>query len=196
MENNNRFKIIVFFAGLLFLVTLVQETYAKYRVDADGTATVNIARWNIVVNEQDIIDNNYITNTLTPTFAENPHIADGVIAPTAIGYFDLNIDCTNVDVSFSYSISTELDAENDVDDLVVIGYTVDGGAMNAIEGQMDEVSEDIYFDATNKTRDIRIYVQWDDSESATMDNASDTQAALAEGSAKINAMINFTQIVD
>ncbi len=193
---NNRFKIICFFIAFLFLFTLVQETYAKYRIDADGIAEVNIARWNIVVNNQDIIDDNYITNTLTPTFTDNPHIADGVIAPTAIGYFDVNIDCENVDVSFTYTISTELEEENDVDDLIVIGYSVDGGALIPIEGQMDEVEETIYFDALNKTRDIRIYVQWDDSETASMNNASDTQAALANGSARMDVMLNFVQITD
>ena len=195
MYISRRFKLIIFFVSILFLVGSVQETYGKYKSEADGTSTTSIARWNIIVNSQNIISNNQITNTLNPQFLNNPHIADGVIAPSAVGFFDVNIDCSQVDVSFNYSISTEVDPTSDVEDLKVIGYSVNGGAIIDYDGMLSDLNETIQVDAIEKTRNYRIYIKWED-ETGSMNNASETLAALANGNAKINVNINFSQVVN
>lgn len=195
MYNPIKFKIIVTFMSVLIVISSIQDTYAKYKTDASGTTNMTIARWNINVNNQDILSNNYITNTLTPYFVDNEHVADGVIAPTAVGYFDVNIDCTKVDVSFNYHLTTEVDPSSSVDDLLVIGYSLNGGAIIPLSGTMD-INESLLFSSNEKIRNMRIYIKWDDSETGSMDNASDTLAALANGLAKINVNLHFTQEVD
>lgn len=194
MYNPIKFKIIATFISVLILVTSIQDTYAKYKTDASGTTNMSIARWNIDINNQDIISSNYITNTLNPYFIDNANVADGVIAPTAVGYFDVNIDCSEVDVSFNYTVTTNVDETSSVDDLIIIGYSVNGGAINTVEGTMN-INESILFSELNKIRNMRIYIKWDE-DTGAMTNADDTIAALSQGTAKLNVMVNFTQAVD
>lgn len=195
MYNSIRFKIIISFISVLVVISSIQDTYAKYKTDASGTTNMTIARWNITVNNQDILSNNYITNTLTPYFVDNNHIADGVIAPSAVGYFDVNIDCTKVDVSFNYRLTTGIDPTSSVSDLSVIGYALNGGAIVPLTGTMD-INESILVSSTEKIRNMRIYIKWDDSETSSMNNASDTLAALSGGLAKMNVNLHFTQEID
>ena len=191
-----RLRILAFLVSILIMFSLLQSTYAKYITEASGTSNMTIARWNIVVNEQDIISNNYITNTITPYYLENSHVASGVFAPGVVGYFDLVIDTSNVDVSFEYKISSELNTESSVADVTVIGYSINGGTINDIEGQLDEVGETVLYTNTETIRTVRIYITWDDSENRTMDNEQDTIAALSQEKAKLDVNINFTQIID
>lgn len=192
---DSKFKFIVIFVAIFVLITSIQDTYGKYKSDATGTTNMSIARWNIVINNQDIVTNNYITNTLTPYFVENEHVASGVLAPSVVGYFDLNIDCSAVDVSFNYSISSSISETSSVDDLVVIGYSINGGAIVPVDGMLD-FNETVLLSDQTKIRNIRIYIKWDDSETETMNNASDTLAALSGLSAKINVDVNFTQVIN
>ena len=86
---------------LLLLVSLIQSTYAKYVSKAEVGSNFAIATWNFKVNEQDINNNNDLSNVIVPVFENNPNIKDNVLAPTAEGYFDINIDHSSVDVSFT-----------------------------------------------------------------------------------------------
>lgn len=190
---NKKGLLLVSLISFLMILSITQETYSKYMTEADGEAETNIARWNIKVNSQDIISNDQLNNVLTPIFSSNPHVLDGVIAPGAIGYFDLDLDGSNVDVSFSYTINTLVSSSSDVSSLIVVGYTIDGGAMNTMSGMIVDLSGDILVDAVPKTKNIRLYVKWDESIS---NNFDDTSAAIANGKAKMDVFINFSQIVD
>ncbi len=193
MKRDKKTGFLIALISFLLLISTVQDTYSKYRSEASGETNISIARWNIIVNNQDIISNNQINNVLTPIFLNNSNVADGVIAPGAVGYFDLNIDATNVDVSFNYSLITSINAESAVSDLIVVGYTIDGGAMNNVGGMITDYDETILLDAQNKTRTIRLYIKWDDSSS---NNVDDTIAALSDGKAKMNVLINFSQVIN
>ena len=41
--------------SLFYCITLMQDTYAKYVSSAEANATLTIARWNILINNQDIL---------------------------------------------------------------------------------------------------------------------------------------------
>ena len=85
-------KKIVFFVALMslfYLITLVQDTYAKYVTSTDATADFTIARWNILINDQDILQNSNFSDTIEPVFSGTSYIKDGIVAPTAEGHFDI-----------------------------------------------------------------------------------------------------------
>ena len=94
MKINHRIKIFIALLSLLYLITLVQDTYAKYTSSANANTNITISHWNILVNNQDIKNNSNFTNTIKPVFEDNENIATGVIAPTSKGYFDIIIDGT------------------------------------------------------------------------------------------------------
>ena len=196
MKNNKIIKIILAFVSLVFSISLIQETYAKYQTTATGETSIKIARWNIKVNEQDILLNSAVTEAITPVFIGNDNTKADVIAPRAEGYFDIIMDTTNVDVSFRYTISTSPNLESSVTDLIVTGYSINGSEITNVDGNMTNVTNTVLYTDTNKINTVRVYIKWNDDETGTMTNADDTNASLSLKDASINALINFTQIAN
>lgn len=186
-------KILLFLSAICFilLIVFIIDTYAKYKTSATGNANIPIARWNIKVNNQTIKNNSDISSTIAPTFPGNEHIASNIIAPTAEGYFDLNFDFNGADVSFHYEISITPNSNSSVKDLVISGYSIDDGP---IIDSSKPIEEDILYTNNITNRNIRVYVLWDDSESASMDNLADTTATTSSNPALLNVNISFTQI--
>ncbi|MGN1327054.1 MAG: hypothetical protein ACI4VQ_03075 [Clostridia bacterium] len=193
-------KLVLIVLALLFLILsafLINEIYAKYLSSASGNASIPISRWNITVNTVSIKENSDISAKITPTFPGNSNIASNIIAPTAEGYFDLDFDFKDVDVSFKYDINVSADESSAVKDIVATGYSIDGGEKVELTNFSDTISDTIYLTDEIDARSIRIYVMWnDDPDTASMNNIDDTESTLASNSsAVLNVSVSFTQIV-
>ena len=93
-------KMIFFIAliSLFYCVSIMQDTYGKYLSTAEANAELTIARWSILVNTQDIVNNSDFSETVVPTFLGTTNIQSNVIAPTSTGSFELVINGENTDV--------------------------------------------------------------------------------------------------
>lgn len=193
-------KIILFTLMILSSVMclfFVQESYAKYLSSTNRNASMSIARWKILVNNLDIKNNNNAEATITPIFEGNDNIASDIIAPTSTGYFDLIIDASQADVSFGYNISISVNENSSVKDLVATGYTIDNGELVSLEKDNQLIEDTIMYTDENKIINIRVYILWDDSEDATMDNTADTLATTTpDNSALMDVNFTFTQIAN
>ena len=188
-----RRKKILLFSALFFLVVcfyFMQETYAKYITTSEGKINAKIARWNIKVNETDIKNNASLAQDIIPTFEKSENIAENVIAPTIKGYFDLNIDASAVDVSFTYNILIE---ENDlISDFIITVYQIgDNPIVNLTD--TTEITNDILLDDTNRLQTIRIYFEWYDEDDNKMDNNADTVVTIDNDNLTLNVKLSFTQ---
>ena len=177
-------------ASLLLLVSVIQNTYAKYISKAIANSNFTIASWNFKVNNQDINANSNFSNVIVPVFENNPNIKDNVIAPTSEGYFDINIDHSNVDVSFTEKISLNFSDTNTVSDLKITGYAINDGSI--IEFNGNEISTDCLLSDNVKINKYRIYVTWIDGDGQTMQNKDDTEAT-ENGNASISVSLSFIQ---
>ena len=185
-------KIIFFVAlmSLLYCITLMQDTYAKYVSSAVENAELTIARWSILINDQDVVNESNFTDTISPVFNGSTNIASDVIAPTAQGYFELLLNGTNTDVSFQYTISIDT-TDCAVEDLKITSYSIDGVTY---QYNGSDVIGTILLNAQDKTADIIFNVEWDDNASTqTMDNAADTEAAQEE-TASFTVNVNLIQL--
>lgn len=195
----NRKKLFLLLTGLLIcvLIFFITQIYAKYITSASGNSKMNVASWNIKVNNLSIKNNTDISNTLTPVFPGNEHIASDIIAPTAEGYFDLNFDFTNADVTFKYEITTSVDENSSVTDLVATGYSIDDGEKVTFANYNDLISDTISLNSNIDTRKIRIFVMWNDDENtAQMSNEDDTLSTKSANPALFHVNIAFTQITE
>ena len=187
-------KKIIFFVALMCLfycVSLMQSTYAKYITTADANADFTIARWNILINNQDIRDNSNFSNLIVPEFNGTTNIREGVVAPTAEGEFEIVIDGNETDVSYTYTITIDYNGNNDVDDLIITGYTIDD--INYVYTMGDPITDDVLVNDENKVTAIKFFVKWnDDPETQSMDNANDT-ATTSDGIAAFSVNINVIQ---
>lgn len=195
MKNCKKFILLIILILILLLVFFLIQIFAKYLTSASGDTSMNIARWNILVNDISIKENTDITNTLSPVFPGNENIAPNIIAPTAEGYFDLNFDFSDADVSFEYEITTTVDPNSSVKDLVVTGYSVDDGQKVELTNN-SSIKDTILLTDTINNRKIRVFVKWDDGNNASMDNSQDTIATTSGKPALLKVNVSFTQIAN
>ena len=196
-------KIFIAFGAIASLVGvgILTYTYSKYVTGTSGNASVRIARWNLTVNNQDIVNNNNFSSVIEPVFPGNSNISSGVIAPTAEGYFDIVIDGSNTDVSFSYTITTSDNANSAVSDLVLSGYSIDGGERQDVTSTNGQISitNSILYNDVDKNVSLRVYFMWnDDSDNgAEMDNDDDTDATKnTNNRALLNVNVTFVQLAN
>lgn len=195
MKNLKKFIIFLAILALCACLYFIISTYAKYLTSANATSNIPISKWNILVNNQSIKDNPNISAVLSPVFPGNSNIAANIVAPTAEGYFDLAFDYTNTDVSFSYTITTTVNATSSVQDIVSTGYSTDGGnTITNFTNPNDPISATVLYNDTTRTKNYRIYIEWIDDGTATMDNAADTNATIGTNpTALFDVNISFIQ---
>ena len=189
--------LMALFSAIISLFVLI-NTYAKYATSAKQIADIPIARWNIKVNDVSIKNGDTVTSVISPIFPGSEHIAEGIIAPTAEGYFDLSLDCTDADVSFSYNITISANEQSSVTDIVTTGYSIDNGDIISFDNDSNVISDNIFYESGITNRNIRVYIKWnDDPNSQTMDNELDTSSTFeTSNGALLNVDLVFTQIAD
>ena len=196
MKNYKKSIVLLAIFFTFLTIFLIIQTYAKYISSASGETSISIAKWNIKVNNKSIKTDTNISSTIAPVFPGNENIASNILAPTAEGYFDLNFDFTDADVSFKYTITSSIAENSPVKDFVISGYSIDNGERIEIEDYSNNsISEDILLSSNIKNRSIRIFLKWIDDDSASMSNEEDTIATTSSTPAICNVNINFTQIV-
>lgn len=187
---------------VLFVLTIISiyitfvtinETYAKYVSSASSKTVTSIARWKIVVNNNDISLGGSTTNLLTPIFPGNEHIKEGVIAPNVEGYFDIVLDATNVDVSFKYKINVLQSEDNPVKELVATKYKINEEEETLFTNNEQEINGNILLSETERIKNIRVFVKWDDNLNI-MNNISDTNTTVNNQKGILEVSVNAIQI--
>lgn len=190
-------KITIPLCIICFLLCLffIEDTYAKYITSTNESASMNIARWRILVNNKDIRENSTTNAVITPIFNGNDNINSGIIAPNSEGYFDLIIDATEADVSFKYKIEISVNQNSPVKDLITTKYIIDNGNEIPLERDNATIENTVLHKDNTKPINIRIYIKWDDSNEATMDNDADTEATKqVNNPAKMDVKLSFIQL--
>lgn len=187
--------ILLVVLSILLCLFFVQESFAKYITEANETANMSIARWKILVNNEDIRDENTVNAVINPVFPGNDNIAENIIAPTSEGYFDLIIDAREADVSFKYKITLSVNEDSSVRDLVATKYVINDGDEIALDSSNQVIENTVLHRDNTGTINIRVYIVWNDGDGALMDNSEDTSATISSNSAMMNVSLNFTQVV-
>lgn len=190
-------KNIFFLLGIFFIfmtILISVQTYAKYLTSANGQGNIAIAKWNISVNNLSVKNNSDISSTLKPYFPGNEHIAANIVAPNAEGYFDLDLNFSNVDVSFEYTISVIPSEESIVKDLVATSYKIDNGEIINLNSETS-ITKVINLNTKPNSQNVRIFIKWIDDDNSTMNNADDTLAANSSNPvALLKVTVSFKQI--
>ena len=185
----------------------MSNTFSRYVSKATGNIDMAFSKWQILVNNVDITSNNSSSIDLTPVLEENNNIATNTIAPSSKGYVDIDIDPTNVDVSFDYSINLEVKNE-EVKDLLITDYAIldnnyiEGDQIETIPREENSINETLlYYNTVDnfkfKPFTVRIYFEWYEGENEQLDDTKDTEigtkAANENTPLEITASINFKQ---
>ena len=200
-------KILLVILSLAITLNLMSNTFSRYVSKATGNIDMAFSKWQILVNNVDITSNTSSSIDLTPVLEENSNIATNTIAPSSKGYVDIDIDPTNVDVSFDYSINLEVKNE-EVKDLLITDYAIldnnyiEGDQIETIPLEKNSINETLLYDNTIdnfkfEPFTVRIYFEWYEGENEQLDDTQDTEigtkAANEDTPLEITASINFEQ---
>jgi len=194
MTRERKVKLFIAIICLVLCLVEVSKTYAKYIESKQGSTDFAVAAWRILINDTDISSNAQLSSLIHPVYENNSNIASGVIAPSSEGYFDIEINATNTQVSFRYDISVTSADDTDVEDFVVNAYRLNEGAITSLQNGLSNLSGTVAHDAQNKMINLRIYFTWLEGANESMNNVADTAASLGGGSGKLNVSATFTQI--
>jgi hypothetical protein len=169
---------------------------------ANGNIDVSLAKWQILVNNQDIVDGTNSEMEITPVIEENKNVKNNHIAPSSKGYFDINIDTSNVDVSYSYDLTITTDNE-EINNLLISKYAIlpktynEGDKLEFTTITDGKISNDVLFDNSDPSFKfepftIRIYFEWYDNGSDDVD----TSISKNIDSYKIKVNMNFKQLIE
>ncbi|MBO4245436.1 MAG: hypothetical protein J5892_01695 [Bacilli bacterium] len=186
----------------------ISNTYSRYVAGTESNIDMLFAKWQVLVNNTDITSSNSSNITFNPIIEASNNVKSNTIAPTSKGYFDIEIDPTNVDVSFRYLIELEMDNE-DMPDIMITKYAFlpddyeDGDLLEYEDIVNGEIANDMLYDNESNGFDaftIRVFFEWYDGEDETMDDDDDTAvgelAATDDTTLTITASLTFEQILD
>ena len=198
-----KFKILLVISSLALTLSLMSNTYSRYVADVDSNIDLLFAKWQILVNENDITNNTTTSINITPVMEENVNVAENTVAPSSKGYFDIDIDPSNAGVSFDYSINLNVEDEN-MPDLMISKYAVldkdynEGDQITATTILNNTINGTVDYDATaHEPFTVRVFFEWYEGVDEKMDDEADTnvgyEAALNDKSLLVNASISFNQ---
>lgn len=195
MNNNiTTKKAFLLLACIWFIITfsIIQTTYAKYVTNLNANTNISISYWNILVNEQDIVENSDISETITCVLPGNTYSKADVLVPGSTGYFDLNINSSEVNVPFKLRVTSAVNETSSLTtDLKVSGYSIDGGDIVELADDVLDFSCNIAQD-TDSTL-IRVYTTWVDD---GLDSKEDTALGITGGTAILDVTLDFEQIIN
>lgn len=206
-----KFRVLLVIIALVITLSLMNNTYSRYVAGSSSDVKIDFAKWQLLVNETDITNQSSSNITFEPVIYPNTNVAKNKIAPSSSGYFDIEIDPTNVDVSFKYTINLAIDESQNIPDLIITKYAFI--PENYIENDDEENKLNyVYLDNTSvitnevsysaegfKPITIRIFFEWYEGENEAMNDTADTnvglEAATNDTKFTINAQINFEQVI-
>lgn len=197
-----KFKVLLVLISLSITLCLMSNTYSRYIASTQGQIEIMFAKWQILINNTDITNNNTSNISFEPVIEKNENIADNKLAPSSIGYFDIQIDPTNVDVSFKYHIDINLENEN-IPDLIITKYAIlpkdfiEGDNLEYKDLENNSLENSLTYGIDNFEQfTVRVYFQWYEGDNELMNDSADTEVSNSENNSfKINANISFEQVI-
>lgn len=168
IKNKKRIKQFIFLYSILVIFFVIYSTLAKYEIASEGYTKIAVANWKMVLNGSQLKgDDNILTDSIkliptTDVDENNPN----KIKPGQTGYFDIEINPTDTEVSFWYQVTLDLTNSVLPSGLSISSYSLDGGTTietlpsnNTLSNTVSLGSNSIFTDSD--VQKIRYYWSWD-----------------------------------
>ena len=216
MKSETKLRIvrILFVIAFIGTIYLINSTYSKYQERISTNYDVDIKQWMIKVNNEDIhTTTKEMTEYVTPVLISDSNSSDEVLVPGKKGYFQTEIDFTEVQVPFKFSFTIKQPEEKELPDFKFYKYAV-------MSDDTEDATETLTFDYKITTDNdgkenvtavridpnsinseikkviVRTYFTWYDEVDNEMDNYEDTTYRVvtnSEGIYSYQAIASFTQ---
>lgn len=103
--NRGKLTTIIVLSFLFLIVLSAARTYSLFQSDIAGTAEAEIASWNIIINDTNIVTTESHSFSLDNIHMKaNSNVKDMSFAPGSEGWFAINIDPSDTQVAIKYEI--------------------------------------------------------------------------------------------
>ena len=142
-------KIIMGVSTLALLGTTILGggALAKYISKISGVGSIDVAKWNVNMDEIELSNTHYTAQTLS----------ENVIAPGTEGSFDVVIDAGGTETGVDYTVDIS-NIENKPTNLY---FEVDGAKCTSIDGVIEALSGHIDANEENKKVEKTVNWKWD-----------------------------------
>ena len=213
---NRKVKVLILLAFLFVIVVAGSYSYSKYRSDITGTASTEIAKWDILVNDCHIVDHtknpndstcyaeieeggqvvvlkNFVLSPEDFSYVANTYVRGEKIAPGGSADFLLRINPQNTEVSFSYQVSTQISDEDESLEYYIVENNVETLLSSTGGSYSGTMNYSTFSTSTDPTKTIRFRVKWINNPA---NNESDTQIGTKSSrpTLEIPIQITFRQI--
>jgi plastocyanin domain-containing protein len=151
---NKKLWLIVLIAFLITIIS-ISGTYALFETNGESSNELEIGKWKIYVNDEDIS----LAQTITLndfTYSVNSHTEDGYFAPGRSASFDIEIDTSESDVSVMYDFDIDTSA---LDDHPNISLSITNLNTNQVLST-NNCSGVILLSDQNRTITLRMTLNW------------------------------------
>lgn len=158
MKKNSMVLAPFFF--LVMTIIIGVGSYALFESQRTNTSNIEIAKWEVKVNNDLLSGSSSTFNVNTFTWSTSPYVKEGKAAPGLDGYFDIEIDPNDADTSIRYDVTfdfSNLDSDQftiteikEIDDKSIVRtgkYTYSNVIL------LDEIED-------GETNTIRVYIEW------------------------------------
>lgn len=196
MKSEYKLKILrlLFIISLIITIFFINTTYAKYYEQLKTNYELaGIKRWKVKINNIDIYEEKNLNEILQPYIIENENAKENILVPGSEGYFEIEIDYTEVDLVFTANFTIEQITEPMLQDFELYGYTVRNKndeitddqelemkniTVKKSNGKVGPMTLTEEFDPTTEQKEdkikiIRAHFRWND-ETGIMNNQKDT----------------------
>lgn len=107
-RHTERLKRFLLFYSFLALFLFSYNTLARYTTFSTGTATADVAKWRVQINNIEISnDIQEISNVIELVPSSETKTTGNMLAPGQSGYFDIAINPAGTEVSLEYTITID-----------------------------------------------------------------------------------------
>lgn len=170
---------------LIFTTLVIIDTFALFETNATASSNLEIGKWHISLNGEDIS----LSETITLdnfTYSGSTHTESGYFAPGMSAIFDIEIDASLSDVSVAYDFLID---DSSIDDYDNIYFSIKNMDTNT-EITSSSYSGISYLNDQDRVVNLRISLVWEDDPDY---DESDTSLIGEELTFNINA--NFEQYI-
>ncbi len=180
-----------------FFITAIfffYEAYALFESNRVNTSSIQIAKWQVKINDDNISGSSSTFTIDNITWNESQNVKSGKVAPGMDGYFDIEIDPNDTETSVRYDITfdfTNLDSDQfqiteikEIDEKTIV-RTGEFTYSNIFT--LSDIEN-------NETNTIRVYISWINNEN---NNKKDSDLGkIANNTVLIPVKVDITQHFD
>jgi len=188
-------KLLILLCSFIFLafsIISIRDTYARYVTSLTTKSHVELGRWLLTVNNHNIMENSDFSAAISPLLnTSTDYMLENKIVPGSSCYIDFNVDYTNVNMPFRYTLTYNPDATAYLEDLKFTTYTINGVTSEYIGNSLTSI---IIPDGVTTLQNLKLNFIWLDGAGEASDDIADTKYAYDNDKIKLHFNISFTQL--